>query len=433
MPHPTDTGIERFKQERDVHLELYAMSQLAEDPEVRHSGGIAKMVAEQRDRVVNAYEHGEPFICDNYCTAPEVAVAMDLPWFMLFDAPFSIARREELPQVTDDAASMGLGTDLCTAVRTNAYYIEHGLVPAPTAAVGFVFPCDGMPMLQQIIRHSKTWGNVPVFCPDPAPYFKDARGIAYFASELRKMAAFLETHTGRKLDMDRLKEVIDESNRHYRLWLEHNDLRRAVPSPHSLGSGGYMCYAVAQLLDVGGKKATAWFQELIELGEKKVAAGTGVTSKERLRLYWFDLMPTPYMHEFMPWLEEEFGAVIVMDMLGDHVYTTIDTSDEETLWNGLAERALFDTPMIRQAIGSAEGFVNDLIRVVRDYKIDVVVWPAHMGHKEALAMTGIVREKCRDLGVHFLDIRLDLWDGRVTTPDQIKDKFSAFFHAMGLA
>jgi hypothetical protein len=359
---------------------------------------------------------------------------MDLPWFMLFDAPFSMARREELPQVTDGAEAMGLGADLCTAVRTNAYYVEHGLVPAPTAAVGFVFPCDGMPMLQQIIQHSKTWGSVPTFSPDPAPYFRDdPRGVPYFANELRKMAAFLEKHTGRRLDMDKLKAVIHEGNKHYELWLDYNDLRRAVPSPHGFSTGGYMCYAVAQMLDVGGKDATAWFQELIALGEKKVAAGAGAVPKEKLRLYWFDLMPSTFMHEFMPWLEEEFGAVIVMDMLGDHAYTTIDTASEETIWNGLAKRAIFDTPMVRQAIGSADGFVNDLVRVVRDYRIDVVVWPGHSGHKEALATFGIVREACRDLGVHFMDIRMDLWDGRFTTPDQIKEKFSRFFYAMGLA
>jgi hypothetical protein len=428
-----ETGIERFREERDLHRQLFQSSQMAPGPEIRHSGQVAGMIGEQRGRVVDAYEQGEPFICDNYCTAPEIAVAMDLPWFMVFDAPFNLARWEDLPQVIDDADAMGLGTDLCTAVRTNAYYVEHGLVPTPTAAVGFTFPCDGLAMLQQIIQHSKTWKNVPMFCPDPAPYFKgDPRGVPYFANELRKMTAFLEEHTGRKLDMDKLKVVINESNKHYELWLEHNDHRRVVPSPHGVGTGGYKCYAVAQLYDVGGSGATAWFQELIALGEEKVASGIGVVPEEKLRIYWFDIMPSSYMHEFMPWVEQEFGAVIVMDMLGDHAYTTIDTSSEEKIWSGLAKRAIFDTPMVRQAIGTAQGFVNDLVRVVRDFKIDVVVWPGHSGHKEALATFGIVRETCRDLGVHFMEIRMDLWDARSTSPDQIKDKFSQFFQTMGL-
>jgi hypothetical protein len=102
------------------------------------------------------------------------------------------------------------------------------------------------------------------------------------------------------------------------------------------------------------------------------------------------------------------------------------------MWRGLAKRGVFDTPMVRQAIGPADGFVNDLVRIVRDYRIDVVVWPGHMGHKESLAAVGIMRETCRELGVPFLDLRVDIFDKRYTTPDEIKEKFSRFFSGLAL-
>ncbi|MBW2389068.1 MAG: 2-hydroxyacyl-CoA dehydratase [Deltaproteobacteria bacterium] len=99
----------------------------------------------------------------------------------------------------------------------------------------------------------------------------------------------------------------------------------------------------------------------------------------------------------------------------------------------MAKRGLFDTPMVRQAIGTADGFVNDLVRIVEDYKIDVVIWPGHMGHKEMLGTYGIMREACQELGVHFLDMRMDIWDHRYTPVEQIKDRFRAFFEAAGYA
>jgi len=43
-----------------------------------------------------------------------------------------------------------------------------------------------------------------------------------------------------------------------------------------------------------------------------------------------------------------------------------------------------------------------------------------------------MRETCRDLNVPFVHLGLDLFDRRYSTPDQIKDKISRFFRAMGL-
>jgi len=131
-------------------------------------------------------------------------------------------------------------------------------------------------------------------------------------------------------------------------------------------------------------------------------------------------------------LEGEWGANVVIDMFGFCPYTTIDTSSEDSMYEGLAKRALYDTPMIRQARGVAEYFLSDIARLVKDYKIDCVVWPGHMGHKDGAASIGMMRELCRDLGVPFLTLGVDLFDPRYTTVDTIKDQMSQFFTAMGL-
>jgi len=82
--------------------------------------------------------------------------------------------------------------------------------------------------------------------------------------------------------------------------------------------------------------------------------------------------------------------------------------------------------------GTADTLVNDIVRVVKDYKIDCVVWPAHMGHKDGAASIGIMRQVCRDLGVPFLALGLDLFDKRYTSIDVLKNRFSEFFSTMGL-
>jgi len=95
-------------------------------------------------------------------------------------------------------------------------------------------------------------------------------------------------------------------------------------------------------------------------------------------------------------------------------------------------RAFQDGPMIHQGRGIVDNVINDITRIVKDYKIDCVIFPGHMGHKDMAAASSIMRDTCRELGVPFLYIGLDVADYRYTTVDEIKDKISQFFTAMGL-
>jgi hypothetical protein len=131
-------------------------------------------------------------------------------------------------------------------------------------------------------------------------------------------------------------------------------------------------------------------------------------------------------------LEQEWGAVVVMEMFGYSPYTQIDTSSEDSMFRGMAVRALHEVPMIRQARGVADLFLSDIERIVIDHKVDCVIYPGYMGHKDGSANVGLMREKCRELGVPFLYIGMDLFDDRYTTLSELQDKISKFFTAMGL-
>jgi hypothetical protein len=55
-----------------------------------------------------------------------------------------------------------------------------------------------------------------------------------------------------------------------------------------------------------------------------------------------------------------------------------------------------------------------------------------MGHKDGAATTGIMRQTCREIGVPYMTIGLDLFDPSYTSVDEVKDKVSEFFLGMGL-
>lgn len=422
----------RYLSERDWFTFLREQTiALAEIPEMQLQTKTLDSLLEMYGRIIDAVDNGDPFVASYYCLAPELLTAMDLPYYMVMQTPFLASSVPYLVDDIDASEAIGLGNDLCTAIRLSIYYVEANLSPLPTCALNLLYPCDAAPLLHEVIVRNERWRDIPMFACDP-PYYMDDRSLDYFADQLRQMGNFVATHTGRKLDLDRLKETVEESNRMFGLWDEYNQLRRNVPSPHGWGIGGPQAFSQAWVYRAGMKEGTEWFQKLVDIAELNVKSGVGPVPKEKIRLFWFDLLPFGWIMDFLPWLEEEWGAVMVMDMFGNFPYTMIDTSSEEEMWRGLARRNLFDAPMVRQARGVADNFSGDIQRIVKDYKIDVVVWPGHMGHKDGAATVGIMRETCRDLGVPFVHLGLDLFDRRYSTPEQMKDKISEFFRAMGL-
>ena len=428
-------SLARYKQERDWFALLYEGTKLLPGEEGRLQEKLLTILLDSKATVVDCVENEKPFIAGYFCNAPELFHAMDLPWYMLMETPFLAASAPYLMSDIEGAENMGIGTDLCTAIRLPIYYIENGLMPVPTAVLGLLYPCDGAPMLHQVLEHNRAWKDVPIYSCDP-PYTSDERAVEYFADELRRMADFLQKHTGKTLDMQKLVDVCEESNRSYALWQEYNELRRNVPCPHGWGLGGAQAFAISQCFVAGDPRCTDWFRQLLKCGELRIREGKGANErdgwKEKIRLFWFDIMPYGWIFELMPWLEEDWGAVIVMDMFANFPYTLIDTSSEKTIFHDLAKRNLLDAPMIRQARGTAENFSNDIRRIVKDYKIDCVIWPGHMGHKDGAATVGIMRETCRELAVPFLHVGLDLFDRRYTNPEEVRTKVSEYFRGMGL-
>jgi benzoyl-CoA reductase subunit B len=423
-----ERGLEHFKQERDALQLILQMYEKNQSPESQLSTTLIGAMLETAQKIIAAAQARRPFIATSYGNAPELLVALDLPWYPLLLVTYLPTRQPFVLEEIDEAVRFGLGTDTCTLIRLGISNVKAGRVPLPTAFVGLLSPCDGASALHQAVAHDKYWRNVPTFCTDP-PYWDNEHSINFHAKELRLMVSFLEEHTGHKLDIDRLREVVRESNKQYKLWSKYNELRRTVPCPPAATKGA-QAWNIAQNFMVGDPRGTEWFRKLVSITKQQVKEGKGYAANERIRLLWFDV-PALWLSDLTKWLREEWGACIVMDMMG-YASETIDTSSEESMFRGLAKRNLCELPMVRQVHGTADTLANDIVQVVKDYKIDCVIWPAHMGHKDGSASVGIMRKVCRDIGVPFLSLGVDLFDKRYTSIDHLKDRLSEFFSTMGL-
>jgi len=432
MDEKKERSVSRIKEEMLSYEAIIPLLEL-EPGEMGHLQlPILRNLVEQHRAVIECVEEGKPFVASQYTNPVEILTAMDVPWYFHIQQLFAGSGTGGGPHIAEDldeADKLSIPKDCCTLIRLGQYLQVAGLYPIPTAYLALTEPCDSIAGWHAAFMHHPEWRNVPCFAPDP-PYHNDQRAIKYYAGEMKRMVEFITRHTGKTLDIDRLREVVEETNKGYALWMEYNEIRRAKPTPHS-----YIlpmsCFFQINTYGAGDPAKTNWYRDMVADAERRVRENKPEVPNQKIRAFWYDIQPF-YFGQVATWMEQEWGAVVAMDMVSYCPYDLIDTSTEDTIFEGLAKRAFQDGPMIHQARGLADNVIHDITRVVKDYKIDCVIFPGHMGHKDMAASSSLMREVCRDLGVPFLYIGLDVADYRYTTVEEIKDRISQFFTAMGL-
>lgn len=389
--------------------------------------GYYQQVLDKFKRNKKCVEEGQPLAAVVFPIAPEIFTAMDIPTYVIAGEP--LMGLEDPTGYIDEADRIGLASGICTLLRENVALVEQELVPLPTVLVSTTHPCDSVNIAYQTIGSLEDWRKIPKFAVD-GPYLTDERALDYYTDEVKRLVSFLEKHTGHKLDIDRLREILEESNKQIELWWEYKELRRAVPTPHP-PEIQMIPYFVVHFWNPGDPRGTTWFRELLTDAEERVQAKKGAIENERIRVVWFDFRGN-WRFELGFWMEQEWGAIVVDDIWSHCTMPKIDTSSYDSMIRGVAERSLDHIPMYRQFRVPADVYLEDLVRAVKDYKADCVIWPGHMGHKDATALTGLIRDTCREIGVPFLGFWSDLFDSRVTTIETMKNEISQFFTTLGL-
>jgi benzoyl-CoA reductase subunit B len=406
-------ALEKMREDLERNRSLVGMLELG-PPEMRVYG-----------QALKAVEEGRKLGWWMFCTSPELLRAMDIQplCFEPYYSPVSQGRTEEL---ADAAVNMGFPSEICTLMKMAVGLIASEMAPKPDVIITASHPCDSMTIGYPSYMSLPMLKDVPMFAVD-SPYWRDERAEQYVADELKRMIAFIEEETGNRLDVDRLKDLVEESNRANEYWLEANELRRAVPCPHN---GQLLNAAVgAHWFAQGLPEATEFFKALAEDARVRVAEKRGALPDEKLRVFWCDLFIS-----FAPvsdWMEQEWGANCVMNILSYGSNEPVDTTSLDTMLRGIG-KDWCNTPMARQFRGPVEYFTEDVVRICTDYKVDCVIFPGYIGHKSCGASIGILREVCRDIGMPLLTFECDLFDARMTPAETVQAKIGEFFRTVVL-
>ncbi|MHA1750894.1 MAG: 2-hydroxyacyl-CoA dehydratase subunit D [Candidatus Helarchaeota archaeon] len=382
-------------------------------------------------------EGTKPTVMYNFCIPPEIIYAMDCQPICqeAGSVTLSITQREHLKYI-DAAEEAGITPEQCNAQKIWIGAIMENEVPKPDALLYGSQPCDSTNILYQVIEK---YYDLPTYILD-VPYwsyekedkFYDERVLPYFANQVKGIFPWLESVTGKKFDYNRLVETIKLSNISREYALELNELMKAKPSP----CPSMMTFTeyIVLVTTCGTQICNDYLKWMRDMAADMVKKGKGATEvlynrEEEIRLVWVYI---PIFWDFLlyDWMERKFGAVCVTDLMGYNYTQPVDTSSEESIYEGLA-RNILDIPMGRQSRGMAEYYIDYLIMTVKEYKADGAIFGGHMACKHSWGIAQLLKEELKkNTGISMLTFPVDTMDPRIVKRSDVKKKLRTFIETL---
>jgi len=392
-------------------------------PTVRSEELFYESMISYNKKVVRTKKEGKLLGWVGLMSPIEVLYAMDIVPFAPELHSMLTASQGGVKECFDASAGYGLPIEMCSNHKLSAGMAINKLVPSPDFIISSQV-CDSSLKTFEVLSH---YYNVPTYYLD-LPYPTSERGIDYYADEIRGMIRFLEDVTGKRVDMARLQEVATLSKKTIELCSDISELRKNIPSPMK-SKASFRSFTVQAPLS-GTQAAIEYFETLKKELTENVARGKWAVAEERHRIAWLCSSPLYAMHIF-DWMEQEYGAVVVMDMLLNYfpksVLPTLDPSDPIEY---LARKS--SAMSATKAFGGPIEYAAETARdIVNEYKADSAVFYAITGCKQGCSISRFLRDTIqKELGIPTLVIDGDSMDPSVLSPEEIMTKLEGYFEAL---
>ena len=379
--------------------------------------------AKYYQRVAKAKEIGEQLAWINFAMMPELFWAMDMVPISVEGICALTAQSPERATRYIDLAEVHVPDYLCSANKVAVGAFLDGAIAVPEIFVHPSVPCDSALITNPVL--AEVFETMSYFCID-VPYFRDERAYQYIAGELRRLVSFLEEKTGRKLDLDKLRQTVQNASLAHDWILKAWQLTESVPCPVRSTD---MLQDSGQLVTLGGTPQLIDYAkmryETTKYRADKKESGIG---EERMRLLWTYGVPV-FDYSLYRWLEREYGAISIPGLNIFDVNTLADiddNSDYDKILRGLAEKVTL-MPMSRECGGPWEYFVNRTVDLCKRYKADAAIFGGHIACKHSWAIAQMVKDRLYDeLRIPALNLELDVFDPRLADLDTLKAKFDDF-------
>jgi benzoyl-CoA reductase subunit B len=372
----------------------------------------------------------------------EILRSFDIPMSFPEIIALQAAMRKKSMDYLLAAEDYGYSPDICAYVKVDVgLHLSgrdhpHGRVPRPGLVVA-ANTCN------TYVKWSEIWERLygcPVFVLD-LPGWRGtgfratpsgstfARDRDYVVGQLRELIELCEQVTGRRFDIDRLREVMSEVNRMSDGYQEILAQNRNSPAPFDALREGVVYMGIANAYR-GDPAGSAFMAVAADELRERMAAGTGALPDEKYRLIFVGPACYSNFRRFVG-LFEDWGSVFVHSEYMSYAGGGIDRGlhyETGRPIESLAEQILLTSQQTMSGIFHSQDWLAD---VVRDWHADGICF--HGVKSCRTTSTGLPDTRewlTRTQDIPGLFIQSDLVDARLWAEAQMKNRVDAFFESL---
>ena len=372
----------------------------------------------------------------------ELLRVFDLPIVMPEINSLQTAVRRVAHDYLNQAEDYGYSPDICgyvkadVALQLNRGTHPMGQIPQPSLAV-LTNACN------TYIKWAEIWErmyHIPIFTLDipgtrasgaqtwPGhPDFENDR--RYVLAQIKELITVCENLTGKKFDIDRLRETLQHANVMSRGWRRVLELNQSTPSVFNALTDGTIYLGVSNGFR-GTPEGAKYFEDLVEEMEYKAAHGIGTMTDEKYRLLFVGVPCYPIFRRFNE-LFSEWGGTFVNSTYLWFAAGGVNQGYEYDLDRPLDSFAEGVLIYVRNAMDSMFYQEQALAHMIDPFQVDGVVYhPIKSCRTVSTGLADNRRALMAKRDIASLFIESDMMDRRVVSEAQLKNRADAFFEGL---
>ncbi|MBM7836030.1 2-hydroxyacyl-CoA dehydratase subunit D [Clostridium sardiniense] len=306
----------------------------------------------------------------------------------------------------DKAESVGVSDSLCSYHKTFLGAAMSNVIQKPKFAITTSTACDGnvntFRCLADIYKIDKFVIDVPY------EYSRDAEN--YVEEQLKEMVTFIEDNTHKKLDENKLKEIILNENQSIDYYKRYLESLKNKYFPNTLTSEMFKVFTTHPGM---GRADTLKFYKLLAEDIEKYP-----DAKAKKRLLWVHLLPF-YSESIKSFLDtNEDYQLLISDMNADYLHKL----DVDNPYGSIAKKIILNS-----FNGSYSRRANNILELSKELNADGVINFCHFGCKQSSGGSLILKDLLEKNNIPMLSIDGDAVDRRNSQEGQNKTRLEAFF------
>ncbi|MFZ5595390.1 MAG: 2-hydroxyacyl-CoA dehydratase subunit D [Bacillota bacterium] len=400
-----------------------------------------KLAANYLNNIITAHEKGKKRAITTFCFNPAIMYAMDVVPITLevMTVMGTLAWDRGTSEYLDYACEVGFTETSCSSQRGSLGAYLAGL----GEKIDFVV-CDTPGVCDtnaNSYAFASAYLNLPFYSLNYPPTLTGERTSRYHREDYKGLIAFIEEQTGKKLDLDRLREVLMEIKKQDEIICEIEELQRFVPSPKPpiFGLFTYAC----RFMFAGMKECTRLLELMLEKVRENADNGIcGLASgRERTRALFCYIDHYTADFRFFDMLDRSgitsFGSMLSTFWQKNAPYSRgrenetyhIDTTELDAMIDSIAE-ANSRMPMIKQIRGpydKPEMWLEDTLAAAKVYNADCIIYNGTPGCRNTWGMVKVLAQDTEKRGYPTHIMYSDAFDDRVESWETTSARLEEFF------